>query len=123
QHPDVRRLGEQLLDLRRCRLRHGEQRSGGRKLLDLGHRSHRSNVLRGPRNGDFVTLDARLTMRFLSIFVRSPGRRLEMLDNWLPFLFYGSFAVLIPASMVLMSFAFAQRPARRLRARTIPFES
>ena len=46
-----------------------------------------------------------------------------MLDNWLPFLFYGSFAVLIPATMVLMSFAFAQRPARRLRARTIPFES
>jgi NADH-quinone oxidoreductase subunit A len=46
-----------------------------------------------------------------------------MLENWLPFLIYGSFAVLIPASMVLMSFAFAQRPARRLRARTIPFES
>ena len=46
-----------------------------------------------------------------------------MLDNWLPFLIYGGFAVLIPASMVLMSFAFAQRPARRLRARTIPFES
>ena len=46
-----------------------------------------------------------------------------MLDNWLPFLFYGAFAVLIPSSMVLMSFVFAQRPARRLRARTIPFES
>jgi len=46
-----------------------------------------------------------------------------MLGNWLPFLIYGSFAVLIPASMVLMSFAFAQRPARRLRARTITFES
>ena len=46
-----------------------------------------------------------------------------MLDNWLPFLFYGSFAVLIPASMVLMSFVFAQKPARRLRARTLPFES
>jgi NADH-quinone oxidoreductase subunit A len=46
-----------------------------------------------------------------------------MLDNWLPFLMYGSFAVLIPASMVLMSFAFAQRPGRRLRARTVPFES
>src|SRR5438034_144886 len=51
------------------------------------------------------------------------GGRLEMLDNWLPFLFYGSFAVLIPASMVLMSFAFAQKPRRRLRARTLPFES
>ena len=46
-----------------------------------------------------------------------------MLDNWFPFLVYGGFAVLIPASMVLMSFAFAQRPARRLQARTIPFES
>ena len=46
-----------------------------------------------------------------------------MLDNWLPFLFYGTFALLIPASMVLMSFAFAQRPARRRRARTVPFES
>jgi len=46
-----------------------------------------------------------------------------MLDNWLPFLIYGSFALLIPASMLLMSFAFAQRPARRRRARTVPFES
>jgi NADH-quinone oxidoreductase subunit A len=46
-----------------------------------------------------------------------------VLDNWLPFLIYGSFALLIPASMVLMSFAFAQRPSRRTRARTIPFES
>ena len=46
-----------------------------------------------------------------------------MLGNWLPFLIYGSFAVLIPASMVAMSFAFAQRPARRLRSRRLPFES
>ena len=46
-----------------------------------------------------------------------------MLDNWLPFLMYGSFALVIPASMVLMSFAFAQRPARRTKARTVPFES
>jgi NADH-quinone oxidoreductase subunit A len=46
-----------------------------------------------------------------------------MLDNWLPFLFYGAFAILIPASMVLMSFVFAQPARRRLRARTIPFES
>src|SRR6266571_3019260 len=46
-----------------------------------------------------------------------------MLDNWLPFLMYGTFALVIPASMVLMSFAFAQRPARRTRARTVPFES
>ena len=46
-----------------------------------------------------------------------------MLDNWLPFLFYGAFAILIPATMVLMSFVFAQPARRRLRARTIPFES
>ena len=46
-----------------------------------------------------------------------------MLDNWLPFLIYGSFALLIPASMLLMSFTFAQRPAARRRARIVPFES
>ena len=46
-----------------------------------------------------------------------------MLHNWLPFLIDGSFALVIPASMVLMSFAFATRPERRSRARTIPFES
>ena len=46
-----------------------------------------------------------------------------MLDNWLPFLFYGAFALIIPATMIYASFAFAQRPARRTRARTIPFES
>ena len=32
-------------------------------------------------------------------------------------------ALAIPASMIVMSFAFAQRPARRTRARVIPFES
>ena len=46
-----------------------------------------------------------------------------MLHNWLPFLIYGSFALAIPASMIVMSFVFAQRPAARTRARTIPFES
>ena len=46
-----------------------------------------------------------------------------MLSNWLPFLLYGSFARAIPASMILASFAFATRPARRTRARGIPFES
>jgi NADH-quinone oxidoreductase subunit A len=46
-----------------------------------------------------------------------------MLDNWLPFLIYGLMALAIPASMVFMSFAFATRPARRTRARTVPFES
>jgi NADH-quinone oxidoreductase subunit A len=46
-----------------------------------------------------------------------------VLDNWLPFLIYGSFALVIPASMVLMSFVFATRPSRRARARVLPFES
>jgi NADH-quinone oxidoreductase subunit A len=46
-----------------------------------------------------------------------------MVDSWLPFLIYGSFALVIPASMILMSFVFAQRPARRTRARAVPFES
>ena len=45
------------------------------------------------------------------------------LDSWLPFLIYGSLALIIPASMIAMSFLFAQRPARRVKARTIPFES
>ncbi len=46
-----------------------------------------------------------------------------MLERWLPFLIYGGLAVVIPASMIVMSFVFATRPARRTRARTIPFES
>jgi NADH-quinone oxidoreductase subunit A len=46
-----------------------------------------------------------------------------MLDNWLPFLFYGSFALLIPTTMVVMSFKLSTRPSHRTRARTIPFES
>ena len=46
-----------------------------------------------------------------------------MLDNWLPFLIYGFFAFAIPASMIAFSFLFAQRPQRRTRARTVPFES
>jgi NADH-quinone oxidoreductase subunit A len=46
-----------------------------------------------------------------------------VLDNWLPFLIYGAFALIIPATMIYASFAFAQRPARRTRARAIPFES
>src|SRR5438132_5960852 len=47
----------------------------------------------------------------------------RVLDNWLPFLIYAIFALLIPASMMWFSFAFATRPHRRMRARTIPFES
>ena len=46
-----------------------------------------------------------------------------MLDSWLPFLIYGSFALAIPASMILMSFVFATRPRRRTRERFVPFES
>ena len=46
-----------------------------------------------------------------------------MLRNWLPFLLYGSFALVIPSTMIFASFAFATRPSRRTRARTIPFES
>ena len=46
-----------------------------------------------------------------------------MLDSWLAFLIYGFFAFAIPATMVFMSFAFATRPRRGTRARTIPFES
>ena len=46
-----------------------------------------------------------------------------VLERWLPFLIYGALALIIPASMIAMSFVFAQRPARRTRSRTIPFES
>ena len=46
-----------------------------------------------------------------------------MLNSWLPFLIYGILALAIPASMIAMSFLFAQRPARRTRARLVPFES
>jgi NADH-quinone oxidoreductase subunit A len=46
-----------------------------------------------------------------------------MLDDWLPFLIYGLMALVIPASMVVMSIVFATRPTTRTRARMIPFES
>jgi NADH-quinone oxidoreductase subunit A len=46
-----------------------------------------------------------------------------VLDNWLPFLIYGAFALAVPASMMWLSFVFATRPQRRTRAREIPFES
>src|SRR6266540_3073399 len=47
----------------------------------------------------------------------------RVLDNWLPFLIYAMFALVIPASMMWFSFVFATRPQRRTRARTTPFES
>ena len=46
-----------------------------------------------------------------------------MLSSWLPFLIYGVLALVIPSSMMVMSFVFAQRPAKRTRARSVPFES
>ena len=45
------------------------------------------------------------------------------LDNWLPFLIYALFSLAIPGSMILFSVIFAKRPHRRVRARTVPFES
>ena len=47
---------------------------------------------------------------------------LASLDDWFPFLAYAIFALAIPASMIAMSFIFAS-PARRVRARAMPFES
>jgi NADH-quinone oxidoreductase subunit A len=44
-------------------------------------------------------------------------------NDWLPFAIYAIFALAIPATMMVGSFTFAQRPHRRVRARTIPFES
>jgi NADH-quinone oxidoreductase subunit A len=46
-----------------------------------------------------------------------------VLDSWFAFLIYGFFALAIPVSMVVMSFVFATRPGRRMRAKTLPFES
>ena len=46
-----------------------------------------------------------------------------MLSSWLPFLIYGVFAAVVPTSMLVASFVFAQRPSRRTRARGVPFES
>ena len=45
-----------------------------------------------------------------------------MLNSWLSFLIYALFALAIPLTMVAMSFIFAA-PARKSRARVIPFES
>ena len=46
-----------------------------------------------------------------------------MFNDWLPFFIYGLFALMIPATMLIGSFVFAQRPARRTRATFLPFES
>jgi len=47
----------------------------------------------------------------------------QVFNDWLPFAIYGVFALLIPVTMVIGSFVFAQRPHRRVRARAVPFES
>ncbi|HEY4348219.1 MAG TPA: NADH-quinone oxidoreductase subunit A [Gaiellaceae bacterium] len=46
-----------------------------------------------------------------------------MFDDWLPFAIYGFLALMIPATMIVASFALATRPKVRVRARTLPFES
>jgi NADH-quinone oxidoreductase subunit A len=46
-----------------------------------------------------------------------------LFDDWLPFLIYGIFALVVPSSMIVASFVFSTRPKRLVRARTIPFES
>jgi NADH-quinone oxidoreductase subunit A len=46
-----------------------------------------------------------------------------LFNDWLPFAIYGFFALAIPTTMMIGSFVFAQRPHRRVRARTVPFES
>ena len=46
-----------------------------------------------------------------------------MLADWLPFLIYALFAAAIPATMIVFSFVFAQRPTSRTRQRLLPFES
>ena len=46
-----------------------------------------------------------------------------MLDNWLPFLIYAIFALIIPASMMWFSFVFATPAHKRTRRRELPFES
>jgi len=46
-----------------------------------------------------------------------------MLSSWLPFLIYALLALAIPSSMMVMSFVLSQRPARRTKARSVPFES
>jgi NADH-quinone oxidoreductase subunit A len=46
-----------------------------------------------------------------------------LFNDWLPFAIYGFFALAIPSSMIVASFAFATRPKHAVRARTLPFES
>src|SRR5439155_19491270 len=85
-------------------------------------------TVRTLKSPDFVTLGSGTVEPFPTAFVAYPGpvrfRALEgrhgLLDNWLPFLIYGAFALAIPASMIYASFAFAPRPHRRTRPRQTP---
>jgi NADH-quinone oxidoreductase subunit A len=47
----------------------------------------------------------------------------QSLDAWLPFLIYGAFALVVPGSMIVLSFVLSTRPHYRTRQRAIPFES
>ena len=81
--------------------------------------------------GDFVTPVAGVVEPISTWLVTDQGpvsvlRRVVVaatLESWLPFLIYGSLALAIPASMIVMSFVFAQWPSHRVKARRIPFES
>ena len=46
-----------------------------------------------------------------------------MFNDWLAFAIYGVFALAIPTTMMVGSFVFAQRPHKKIKDRTIPFES
>ena len=46
-----------------------------------------------------------------------------MLSDWFPFLIYALFAAAIPATMIVFSFVFAQKPVTRTKQRMLPFES
>ena len=46
-----------------------------------------------------------------------------MLGSWFSFLVYALMALVIPFSMIGMSFLFATRPVARTRERLVPFES
>jgi NADH-quinone oxidoreductase subunit A len=100
-----------------------------RSLISIADPSYPTpRLLKSP---DFVTLGSRTVEPFRTPFVArldvvgstgSTGRH-GLLDNWLPFLIYGVFALVIPATMIYGSFVFATSPRRRSRARVVPFES
>ena len=46
-----------------------------------------------------------------------------MLSDWLPILFYAVFAAVIPASLIVASYALPGRPRTRTKQRMLPFES